>query len=73
MFIKMAKALFLYFLLLAIFQVPVFAEDLESGEEINDGCSTANCECINDSSRGSKEVIEEDSESESSSSSGRST
>ena len=73
MFIKMMKLLFLYFLLLASLQIQVLAEDLESGEEINDGCPTANCECINDSSRGSEEEDEDESDSDTSSSGSRST
>ena len=72
-FINMIKLIFLYFMLLVSLQVPVLAEDLESGEEINDGCPTNNCECINDSSRGAKEVNEDESDSDSSSSGSRST
>jgi len=72
-FINMIKLIFLYFILLVSLQVPVLAEDLESGEEINDGCPTTNCECINDSSRGAKEVNEDESDSDSSSSGSRST
>ena len=72
-FINMIKLIFLYFMLLVSLQVPVLAEDLESGEEINDGCPTNNCECINDSSRGAKEVNEDEPDSDSSSSGSRST
>ena len=72
-FINMIKLIFLYFMLLVSLQVPVLAEDLESGEEINDGCPTTNCECINDSSRGAKEVNEDEPDSDSSSSGSRST
>ncbi len=72
-FINMIKLIFLYFILLVSLQVPILAEDLESGEEINDGCPTNNCECINDSSRGAKEVNEDESDSDSSSSGSRST
>ena len=67
-FLKFFKLCILYFLLILNFQAPSYAEDLESGEEITDGCPNANCECINDSSRGTKPVIEDGSESGSSSS-----
>ena len=67
-FVKFFKLCILYFLLLVSFQATSYAEDVESGEEIADGCPSANCECINDSSRGTKPVIEEGSESGSSSS-----
>ena len=67
-FLKILKLCILYFLILVNFQAPSYAEDVESGEEIADGCPNANCECINDSSRGTKPVIEEGSESGSSSS-----
>ena len=70
--LKLIKTLALYSTLFLVMHNPAFAEDLESGEEITNGCPNANCECINDSSRGAKEVIEEESEGDSSSS-GRST
>ena len=69
---RFIKLCVLYITLFLSIVVPVFSEDLESGEEITDGCPNANCECINDSSRGAKEIIEEGSETDSSSS-GRST
>ena len=69
---RLIKTFVLYLTLFLIMNTASFAADLENGEEITSGCPNANCECINDSSRGVKEVIEEDSEGDSSSS-GRST
>ncbi len=69
---RFIKLCVLYITIVLSIVVPAFGEDLESGEEITDGCPNANCECINDSSRGAKEIIEEGSETDSSSS-GRST
>ena len=62
--------LFVFFLLILSFQKELYAEDLESGEESLSGCPSANCECINDSARGIKEVDEEESDGGSSSSTG---
>ena len=58
---KVIKTFIFSFLLTLSFSKTIYADDVESGGESIDGCSSDTiCECINDSQRGGSK--EEDSE-----------